>query len=379
MYDEFVELVRSLYPCEIFIPLHRPLFSGNEKKYLCETIDSTFVSSVGEFVNRFERSIADFTNAKFAVATVNGTSALHIALLLAGVKQGDEVITQPVTFVATCNAITYCGAVPVFVDIERETMGMNPEALKEFLDNNTFIEKNSCYNKVSGSKISAIVPMHTLGHPCRIDKIVEVATQYGIPVVEDAAESLGSYYKGKHTGTFGDIGVLSFNGNKVITTGGGGMILVDSEVLAKQAKHLTTTAKVENSIDFEHDMTGFNYRLPNINAALGCAQLENITFMLEKKRLLAERYRQYFISSDIEFLCEPAESKSNFWINSVIFPTEVMANDFIAKMGLNKIGVRPMWRLMNTLRMFENCQTDSLEVSTSLNSRIVSLPSSVQI
>ena len=302
-YQPIIDFIRSLYPNREIVPLHEPYFGGNEKRYVLDCIESTFVSSVGKYVDRFEEMIRDFTGAKYAIATVNGTAALHIALKLAGVQQGDLVITQPLTFVATCNAITYCGAEPVFVDIDPETLGMSPDSLESWLGQNVDIVDKGLggletqYSKLSQPSqpylaihkatkrhIAACVPMHTFGHPCKIDRIVEICDRYNIPVVEDAAESIGSYYKGKHTGTFGKLGILSFNGNKTITTGGGGMILTDDNELGPLAKHITTTAKKPHPWKFEHDMIGYNYRLPNINAALGCAQMEMLPEILKNKR-----------------------------------------------------------------------------------------------
>ena len=283
-YNDLILFIRNIYQTDAFIPLHEPRFFGNEKAYVAECIDSTFVSSVGKFVDQFETMMAEFTGAKYAIATVNGTAALHIALKLSGVENGCEVITQPLTFIATCNAISYCGATPVFVDVDRDTLGMSPESLKSFLNDVAVRRPDGTYNKNTGKKIGAVVPMHTFGHPCRIDLISDICHEYNIPLVEDAAESLGSYYQGKHTGTFGLISAFSFNGNKTITTGGGGMIITDNEQIAKHAKHITTTAKIPHAYEYVHDEIGYNYRLPNINAALGCAQMENLTEILQKKQ-----------------------------------------------------------------------------------------------
>ena len=276
MYKEVIAFIQKTYQTTDFIPLHEPKFIGNEKKYLNECIDSTFVSSVGRFVDEFEEKISNYTGVKYAIATSNGTSALHISLLLANVEQNDEVITQPLTFVATCNAISYCGAQPVFIDVDRDTMGLSPSALRYFLENNTTIKNNKCINNVTGKRIGACIPVHTFGHPCRIDEIKDICNQYNIFLIEDAAESVGSFYKDKHTGTFGQVGVMSFNGNKIITAGGGGCIITDDEALAKKAKYLTTTAKVPHKWNFNHDIVGYNYRMPNLNAALLVAQLENL-------------------------------------------------------------------------------------------------------
>lgn len=285
-FKDIVEFIRELYGGQEFVPLHEPRFSGNEKKYVQECIESTFVSSVGAFVDEFEKQFAKFTGSKYAIATVNGTAALHTALLLAGVSREDEVITQPLTFVATCNAISYIGAHPVFVDIDKETLGLSPEKLKEFLSQNTEVINGECVNKTTKRIIKAVVPMHTFGLPTKINELMGVCKEYSISLIEDAAESLGSYNEGKHTGTFGLLGAFSFNGNKIITTGGGGMVVTDNEELAKKAKHMTTTAKIPHSWEYDHDMVGYNYRLPNLNAALGCAQMELLPKFLKRKRQL---------------------------------------------------------------------------------------------
>jgi aminotransferase in exopolysaccharide biosynthesis len=326
-YQPILDFIRSLYQGKETILLHEPYFGGNEKKYVLDCIETNYVSSVGKYVDKFEEMMRNFTGAKYAIATVNGTAALHIALKLAGVQPGDLVITQPLTFVATCNAITYCGAEPVFVDIDSETLGMSPDSLESWLKQNVDIvdkglgglETQSsklsqpsqpyiAIHKATKRHIAACVPMHTFGHPCKIDSIVEICDRYNISVVEDAAESIGSYYKGKQTGTFGKLGILSFNGNKTITTGGGGMILTDNDELGPLAKHITTTAKKPHPWKFEHDMIGYNYRLPNINAALGCAQMEMLPEILKNKRETAQIYQDYFKTiADIEFIIEPKD------------------------------------------------------------------------
>ena len=304
MFEDVISFIQNTYKTKEFIPLHEPRFIGNEKKYLNECIDSTFVSSAGKFVDEFEEKIASYTGAKYAIATSNGTSALHVSLLLANVEQNDEVITQPLTFVATCNAIRYCGAQPIFVDVDRDTMGLSPSALKEFLENNTSVKKQQCVNNKTGRVIKACVPMHTFGHPCRIDEIKDICNKYYIFLIEDAAESVGSFYKDKHTGSFGQVGVMSFNGNKIITAGGGGCILTSDKRLAKKAKHLTMTAKVPHKWDFNHDMVGYNYRMPNLNAALLVAQLENLDNFIHSKRKLANMYEDFFKATDYTFLNE---------------------------------------------------------------------------
>ena len=378
-YTPVVDFIRSIYKTDSFIPLHEPKFLGNEKKYLNECIDSTFVSSVGKFVDEFERKIASYTGTKYAVATSNGTSALHIALLLANVENNDEVITQPLTFVATCNAINYCGAQPVFVDVDQDTMGMSPSALKEFLKNNTSIKNQQCINNKTGRVIKACVPMHTFGHPCKIDEIKDICNKYHIALIEDAAESLGSYYKNKHTGTFGQMGVMSFNGNKIITAGGGGCIITDDETLAKKAKHLTTTAKVPHKWKYAHDMIGYNYRMPNLNAALLVAQLEQLDGFLENKRLLANKYKEFFKKSDIVFVTELENSKSNYWLNTIILKDGQQRDLLLDEANSKGVMVRPIWVLMNKLPIFKNAQNRDLTNSEWLEQRVVNIPSSVTI
>jgi len=379
MYQNVVDFIRNLYLTTEFIPLHEPKFVGNEKAYVLDCIDSTFVSSVGKYVDRFEQMMADYTGAKYAVATVNGTAALHIALRLVGVNQGDEVITQPLSFVATCNAISYCGAMPVFVDVDRDTLGMSPGSLRSFLSINTVQTSAGCINKSTGRKISAVVPMHTFGLPCRIDEIAKVCEEFSVPLIEDAAESLGSYYQGKHTGTFGKLAAFSFNGNKTITTGGGGMIVTNDEALAKRAKHITTTAKQPHPYEFIHDEIGYNYRLPNINAALGCAQMESLPRLLESKRSIASVYKEFFSATNFIFVDELAEASSNYWLNALILEDKRARDVFLKE--LNEAGVmsRPVWRLMNELAMFHDCQCSDLSNSQWLEERVVNIPSSAQL
>ena len=304
-FSSTVNFIREIYNNDSFIPLHEPRFIGNEKKYLNECIDSTYVSSVGKFVDEFEKKIAQYIGAKYVIATTNGTSALHIALLLANVTNNDEVITQPLTFVATCNVISYCGAAPVFIDVDKDTMGLSPTALKRFLESSTTIENQQCVNNTTGKIIKACVPMHTFGHPCRIDEIKDICNEYYISLVEDAAESIGSFYKDKHTGTYGHMGVISFNGNKIITGGGGGCIITNDEELAKKAKHLTTTAKVPHKWEYTHNMIGYNYRMPNLNAALLTSQLENLQTFLSSKRSIAMAYKEFFKDKPYGFVEEP--------------------------------------------------------------------------
>lgn len=419
-FQPIIDFIRSLYPNRDFIPLHEPYFTGNEKKYLLDCIDSTFVSSVGKYVDKFEEMIREFTGAKYAIATVNGTAALHIALKLTGVEQGDLVITQPLTFIATCNAISYCGAEPVFVDIDRKTLGLSADALEVWLLENVEVVDRGlegrgslegiesfgglegqgtgkptqpskqrspqhsllsqpsfcCIHKASKRRISACLPMHTFGHPCEIDRIVEICARYNIPVVEDSAESIGSFYKGRHTGTFGKLGVLSFNGNKTITTGGGGMILSKDEELGNLAKHITTTAKVPHPWKFEHDMVGYNYRLPNINAALGCAQMEMLPEILANKRETAHQYREFFGQfDDVEYISEPQDSISNYWLNVILLKDLEDRDEFLKQTNDNKVMTRPAWILMNKLSMFSSSLCGDLRRSEDIESRLVNVPS----
>ena len=360
--------------------LHDPRFCGNERKYLLDAMDSNFVSSVGEYVGRFEKAVANYTGSGFAVAAVNGTSALHIALLLAGVQPDEEVVTQPVSFVATCNAISYCNAHQVFVDVDRDTMGMSPEKLDDFLKNNSFKKADGfSYNSATGRRLAAIVPMHTFGHPCRIDQIAEVAERYNIPLVEDAAESMGSFYKGKHTGRFGEFGAISFNGNKIITTGGGGMILTDDEEKAKLAKHITTTAKLPHRWEYRHDYTAYNYRLTNLAAALGCAQIEQLEEFVRIKRELAARYAEFFAKIGIAFNREPENARSNYWLNAIILKNREERDAFLTYTNDNGIMTRPIWILNNKLDMYKGCQCADLSNSEWLEDRVVNIPSSVII
>jgi perosamine synthetase len=359
------------------IPLHRPLFDGNEKRYLTECIDSNFVSSVGKRVTEFEQRVARFTESRFAVATVNGTAALHVALQLAGVRRDDEVISQALTFIATCNALTYAGAHAVFIDVDRDTMGMSPEALHRFLSQHAEMRDGKAWNKITGRRMAACVPMHTFGLPCRIEEIAALCRKWGIALVEDAAESLGSYVGARHTGTFGHVATLSFNGNKVITTGGGGMIITNDEQLAKRAKHLTTTAKVPHPYEFVHDETGYNYRLPNLNAALGCAQMERLREFLRIKAALAQRWAAFFDERDIAFAKARQGTTSNYWLNAIMLGSRAERDAFLADTNGQDVMTRPIWRLMTHLPMFQHCQHDGLENSLWLEERVVNLPSSV--
>ncbi|MDD3442347.1 LegC family aminotransferase [Sulfurimonas denitrificans] len=372
-----VDFIQNTFKTKEFVPLHEPRFIGNEKKYLNDCIDSTFVSSVGKYVDTFEKEFALRVGSKYAIATVNGTAALHVSLLLVDVKKDDEVITQPLTFIATCNAISYLGAKPVFVDVDIDTMGLSPDSLKRFLEKNCEIKNSTCINKISGKVIKACVPMHTFGHPCRIDEIKEICDKWNISLVEDAAESLGSYYKNRHTGTFGKVGAFSFNGNKIITSGGGGVIVTDDEAIAKRAKHITTTAKIPHPYEYVHDEVGYNYRLPNINAALLVAQLEQLDGFLASKRELALRYKEFFSKSEIVFAEEPKESKSNYWLQAILLSDKNQRDEFLEFTNKNGVMTRPIWRLMNELEMFKDCQRDNLKNAKYLEQRVVNIPSSV--
>ena len=376
---ETIAFIRDLYgKKEAFIPLHAPTFAGNEKKYLEECIDTTFVSSVGKFVDLFEQKVAEYTAAKYAVVCVNGTNALHIALKLSGVEEGDMVITQPLTFIATTNAIVYAGAVPVFVDVDKDTMGLSPTSLERFLQDNTQIRNGACYHKQTGRRIKACLPMHTFGHACRIEEIIAICERYHIAVVEDAAEAMGSYYKGKHLGTFAPIGAISFNGNKTITTGGGGMILTNDETIAHRAKHLTTQAKLPHAWEFVHDEIGYNYRMPNINAALGVAQLEQLDGFLVNKRATAEAYKAYFEKQGIAFFAERENEKCNYWLNAIILKDKEERNAFLTEANAQGVMSRPIWQLMNRLPMFVNCERGNLSNAEWLEARVVNIPSGVR-
>jgi aminotransferase in exopolysaccharide biosynthesis len=360
-----------------FIPLHRPVFEGREREYLVDCIDSNFVSSVGARVTEFEQQVARFTGARFAIATVNGTAALHVALQLAGVRRDDEVISQALTFIATCNALSYSGAHPVFVDVDRDTMGMSPDALRRFLEANAEKRDGSAWNRATGRRLAACVPMHTFGLPLRIEEIAQICEEWGIALVEDAAESLGSYVGERHTGRFGRLATLSFNGNKVITTGGGGMIITDDEELARHAKHLTTTAKIPHPYEFVHDEIGYNYRLPNLNAALGCAQMERLPEFLRIKARLAADYVEALAPYGWRLARAREGCTANYWLNAVIVESQQERDALLAYTNERDVMTRPIWRLMTRLDMFRHCQHDGLENSLWLEERVVNLPSSV--
>ena len=375
--DSFIRYVREIYRTDKLIPLHEPRFQGREKEYLLDAIDSTFVSSVGQYVDRFEADCAGYTGAKYAVATVNGTAALHLALILAGVKRDEEVITQALTFVATCNAIHYCGAEPVFVDVDKATLGLSAQALEDYLDEFAEHRNGETWNNRTGKRIAACLPMHTFGHPADMHRIVQICEKYHIPVVEDAAEALGSTLNKQHCGTFGRLGVLSFNGNKIMTTGGGGMILTDDETLAKQAKHLSTTAKQPHPWCVAHDQVGFNYRLPNLNAALGVAQLEYVPLFLAKKRELAARYIEWSQQNRFQCVIEPETAQSNYWLNAVVLENLSERDAFLKATNEHGVMTRPLWEPMHRLPMYRHCQKGSLVITEWAADRVVNIPSSV--
>ncbi|EGR0627452.1 LegC family aminotransferase [Vibrio cholerae] len=370
-----VEFVRDQYQTQEFIPLHAPTFKGNEKAYVMETIDSTFVSSVGKFVDEFERKMEAFTGSARAVATVNGTAALHTALYMAGVERGDLVITQALTFVATCNALYHMGAEPIFVDVSPVSLGLCPKAVNAFLEENAEVTEAGCIHKQTGRRIKAVVPMHTFGHPVELDELVAVCLKWNITLVEDAAESLGSFYKGKHTGTLGEFGAVSFNGNKIITTGGGGMVLCGTEEAGRRTKHVTTTAKVPHPYEFFHDEPGFNYRMPNLNAALGCAQMEVLERYLAQKRQLAHEYQAFFAGSDVTFVVEPEYAQSNYWLNAIICADAQQRNELLEQTNAAGVMTRPIWQLMHRLPMFKHALRGDLNNSQWLEEHLINLPS----
>jgi aminotransferase in exopolysaccharide biosynthesis len=378
-YKEFVEYVRHIYnKPEGFISLHEPRFIGNGKKYVNEAIDSTFVSSVGKFVNDFELKIAQMTGAKYAVAIVNGTNALHLALVMAGVKSNEEVITQTLTFTATANAISYINAIPHFVDVDKETLGLSPTKLRIHLQEIAEIKNGQCYNKNSGNRIAACVPMHTFGLPINMIELKSVCDEFRIPIVEDAAESLGSFYNKQHTGTFGLLGVISFNGNKIVTSGGGGVIITNDEELAIKAKHLSTQAKKPHAWDFDHDAVGYNYRMPNLNAALLCAQLEQLNNFVDNKREIWQKYNTFFMENNFANLVpEIDDAISNYWLNTILLNSKNEQQNFLQYTNDNHIMTRPIWKLMSSLEHFKYCPIANIENAIWLEDRVVNIPSSV--
>jgi len=380
LFPEIVKFIKERFPNNSFITLHEPFFLGNEKKYVEECIDSRFVSSVGKFVNRFEEDIQRYTGAAYAVATVNGTAALHTALLLAGVRNNDFVITQPLSFISTCNAISYIGASPVFIDVDKDTLSLSPEKMRSFLKNECAIGKDGySYHRVSGKLIRACVLMHTFGHPGRADELGHVCREHNIAFVEDAAESIGSFYNGVHTGIIGLVGVFSFNGNKTITCGGGGVLITNDECIARKAKHITTQAKVPHAWEFSHDIIGYNYRMPNINAALACAQLEQIESFILNKRDLAREYKNYFTEKEIHFITEPVNTRSNYWLNAILLNSYKERESFLRYTNNNGVMTRPVWKLMNKLDMFKDCLSGPLDNALYIEDRLVNIPSSIRI
>lgn len=376
--NDFISFVREQYNTDKFIPLHEPRFRGNEKVYLLDTIDSTFVSSVGAYVDDFERKMEHFTGAAKAVAVVNGTASLQVALRIAGVSSGDEVITQALTFIATANAIVYNNASPIFLDVDLDTMGLSPRAVLNFLEEFGELREGGCYNKLTGKRIAACMPMHTFGFPVHLDELIAICDQWHIPIVEDAAESLGSYYKGKHTGTVGLIGGFSFNGNKTITSGGGGAIISNHFDLGIKAKYLTTTAKKPHPYEFFHDEIGYNFRMPNLNAALACAQMEMLDTFLADKRILADQYATFFNSLGVKFRTETKDTKANYWLMCIELDDPKDRDLFLKVSNEDGIMTRPIWTLMTRLPMYQHCQKDHQTNAEFLEQRIINIPSSVR-
>jgi perosamine synthetase len=382
MTNKLIEKIKSVINQDNFTPLHIPIFEGNEIKYVTDCINSNFVSSVGEYVTKFEKALCDYTGAKYAILTVNGTAALHISLLLVGVKRDDEVLMPAMTFIATANAVSYLGATPHLIDVDEKTLGIDSKKLDKYLADISDMRDGECFNKFTNNRIKAIVPMHTFGHSVDMDTLLKVTKKYNIDIVEDAAESLGSYYKGIHTGNFGKISAISFNGNKIITTGGGGCILTNDEELAKKAKHITTTAKIPHSWEYEHDMIGYNYRMPALNAALGLAQLEKLPEFIEQKRKLALYYKELFVDiEEIDFFEEPEYAQSNYWLNAIILKEEnkVLRDQILKETNENGVMTRPIWKLMSNLELFKECPKMDLSVSESLENRIINIPSSANL
>lgn len=377
-FKETINFFQEKFNSKDVIPLHAPVFKGNERKYLMDTVDSTFVSSVGAYVDLSEKMMTEISQTIKAVAVVNGTAGLHIALQMAGVQRGDEVLTQALTFVATANAIHYTGAEPVFLDVDCDTMGLSPKSVATFLEEFGEKRENETYNKKTGRKIAACVPMHTFGFPVHLDELMTVCNKWNIPIVEDAAESLGSYYKGKHTGSFGKFGVFSFNGNKIVTCGGGGMIVTQNEELGKLGKHLTTTAKVPHPYEYVHDQVGYNFRMPNLNAALVCAQLEQLDAFLANKRALAHDYDTFFAGQNIKFRIELENTQANYWLMCVELENVEERNAFLKATNEAKTMTRPIWQLMYRLPMYQHCYRDAQKNAEFLEERIVNIPSSVR-
>jgi aminotransferase in exopolysaccharide biosynthesis len=377
-YSESINFIRNNFENREVIPLHEPKFNGNEKQYLLDCIDSTFVSSVGAYVDRFELMMAIKSQTRKAIAVVNGTAGIQVALKLCGVSNGDEVITQALTFIATTNTISYLGASPIFLDVDLDTMGLSPIAVSEFLENHGELRNGVCFNKKTNNKIAACLPMHTFGFPVHIDKLIEICDRWNIPIVEDAAESLGSEYNGKSTGSFGKFGVFSFNGNKIVTCGGGGAIVTNDTQLGIKAKHITTTAKVSHPYEYIHDEIGYNFRMPNLNAALACAQIEQLDSFLDNKRVLALEYKSFFDAIGIHFRTELPNTKANYWLMCLELENRRDRDLFLKETNYNKVMTRPIWQLLFKLPMYEGCQRDSQKNANYLEDRIVNIPSSVR-
>jgi aminotransferase in exopolysaccharide biosynthesis len=377
--EEITAYIKTLYHNRDPVLLHCPEFLGNEKKYLAECIDTKYVSYVGRFVADMENKVREITGAKHAVALVNGTAALHMLLLAVGIQPGDEVITQSLSFTATAAAIVHANGTPVFVDVERETLGMSPESLRAFLAENAEVKNGVCVNKKTGKSIKAAIPMHTFGHPVRIDAIQKICEEHSLMLIEDAAESLGSFYKGKHTGTFGKAAILSFNGNKLVTTGGGGMVITDDEAIADRVRHISTTAKRPHRWEFYHDEVGYNLRMPSINAAIGLAQLEYLDAILTNKRETARLYKQFFDSINMKFLTEPKNAQSNYWLNAILFDTRKQRDEFLEYSNDNGVQTRPAWNLLHTLPPYQQYQHTEMPNAEYFADRLVNIPSSVRI
>ena len=377
MYKETIQFIQNKYKSEDYIPLHIPLFKGNEKRYLNECIDSTYVSSVGPFVDKFEDLMNQITKTNKTTAVVNGTAALQVGLRLVGVKKNDEVITQALTFVATANAIAYNNAHPVFLDVDLDTMGLSPKAVSDFLEEFGELREDGCYNKKTGRKISACLPMHTFGFPVHLEELLVICKSWQIPIVEDAAESLGSEYNGKPTGSFGEVGAFSFNGNKIITSGGGGAITTNNIKIGERAKFLTTTAKQPHPFEYIHNELGYNFRMPNLNAALACAQLEQLELYLDNKRNLALSYEKFFSNKGIKFRTETKNTKANYWLMCVELEDSKERDLFLEFTNSNNVMTRPIWKSMDFLPMYKHCQSDQLLNTRFLEARIVNIPSSV--
>ena len=378
MDKEIISFIRNKFRSEDFIPLHVPVFKGNEKKYINECIDSTFVSSVGPFVDKFEELMSQITQTKKTTAVVNGTAALQVGLRLVGVKENDEVLTQALTFVATANAIAYNNAYPVFLDVDLDTMGLSPLAVNDFLDEFGELREDGCYNKTTGRKIAACMPMHTFGFPVHLDELIKVCKSWQIPIVEDAAESLGSKYKGKPTGSFGEVGAFSFNGNKIVTSGGGGAITTKNTMLGERAKFLTTTAKQPHAYEYVHNDLGYNFRMPNLNAALACAQLEQLDTFLQNKRELANAYADFFELQGIKFRKEIPNTKANYWLMALELENKEDRDTFLKTTNAAGVMTRPIWQLMYRLPMYQDCYRDAQKNAIFLEQRIVNIPSSVR-